>query len=213
MLSGSLIIRWVGRLLCLACFSLITTVQANTILVLGDSLSAGYGMSPDATWVALLDERLDQGNSGYTVINASISGETSRGGLERLPALLQSYEPAIVVLELGANDGLRGFQIPGITANLSEIVALSQRSGATVIILGIRLPPNFGSRYTEPFFEQYAMLAEEHELLYLPFMLEGVAQYRKLMQVDGLHPTAEAQPIILNNVWPLVQEALSQTSS
>jgi len=191
---------------------LVATVQANTLLVLGDSLSAGYGMPPEDTWVSLLEQRLNQTDTGHTVINASISGETSRGGLERLPALLREHQPDIVILELGANDGLRGFQIPGITRNLSNMIGLSQESGATVVLLGIRLPPNFGSRYTEPFFDQYATLAETHDVLYLPFMLEGVAQYRELMQEDGLHPTSEAQPIILDNVWPLVVEAVSQTS-
>ncbi|HET8902632.1 MAG TPA: arylesterase [Saccharospirillum sp.] len=218
MLFESLLsIQWLRhkatRLLALAAVSVLATVQANTLLVMGDSLSAGYGMPPEATWVTLMEQQLDQGDTDYDVINASISGETSRGGLERLPALLDQYEPDVVILELGANDGLRGFQIPQITRNLSEMIRMAQQSGATVILLGIRLPPNFGSRYTEPFFEQYASLADEHEVLYLPFMLEGVAQYRELMQEDGLHPTDEAQPIILDNVWPLVQEALGQTSS
>lgn len=218
MLFESLLsIQWLRhkatRLLALAAVSVLATVQANTLLVMGDSLSAGYGMPPEATWVTLLEQQLNQGDAGYSVINASISGETSRGGLERLPALLDQYEPDIMILELGANDGLRGFQIPQISRNLSEMIDMAQQSGATVILLGIRLPPNFGSRYTEPFFEQYATLADEHEVLYLPFMLEGVAQYRELMQEDGLHPTDEAQPIILDNVWPLVQEALGQTSS
>lgn len=218
MLFESLLsIQWLRhkatRLLALAVVSVLATVQANTVLVMGDSLSAGYGMPPEATWVTLLEQQLDQGDTDYNVINASISGETSRGGLERLPALLDQYEPDIMILELGANDGLRGFQIPQITRNLSEMINMAQQSGAAVILLGIRLPPNFGSRYTEPFFEQYATLADEHEVLYLPFMLEGVAQYRELMQEDGLHPTDEAQPIILNNVWPLVQEALGQSSS
>lgn len=201
------------RLLVVAAVSVLSGVQANTLLVMGDSLSAGYGMPPEATWVTLLEQQLDQGDTDYSVINASISGETSRGGLERLPGLLARYEPDIMILELGANDGLRGFQIPRISGNLSGMIDMAQQAGATVILLGIRLPPNFGSRYTEPFFEQYATLAEEHEVLYLPFMLEGVAQYRELMQEDGLHPTDEAQPIILDNVWPLVQQALGQTSS
>ncbi|MEX1213412.1 arylesterase [Saccharospirillum sp.] len=205
--------RQARRLFILAAVSLMATLQANTLLVMGDSLSAGYGMPLEATWVTLLEQQLDQGDTDFTVINASISGETSRGGLERLPALLDQYEPDIMILELGANDGLRGFQIPQISRNLSDMINLAQQSGAKVILLGIRLPPNFGSRYTEPFFEQYATLANQHEVLYLPFMLEGVAQYRELMQDDGLHPTDEAQPIILDNVWPLVREALGQTSS
>jgi acyl-CoA thioesterase-1 len=213
MLHGSLLRQWVSRLLLISGISLIATVQANTLLVMGDSLSAGYGMPPEATWVTLLERRLDQGDTDHTVINASISGETSRGGLERLPALLREHQPDVIILELGANDGLRGFQIPQITRNLGEMIELSQQSGATVVLLGIRLPPNFGSRYTEPFFEQYATLAEKYDVFYLPFMLEGVALYRELMQEDGLHPTSEAQPIILDNVWPLVQKALGQSSS
>jgi len=184
--------------------------QAQTLLVLGDSLSAGYGMSPEQTWVHLLDEKL---GDEHTVINASISGETSRGGLERLPGLLEEFTPSVVVLELGANDGLRGYPIQRTTDNLREMIERSRQAGANVILLGIRLPPNFGSRYTEPFFNQYAQLAEEYEVLYLPFLLEGVAQYQDLMQNDGLHPTAEAQPVIRDNVWPLVQKALGDSSS
>lgn len=186
------------------------TVQSQTLLVLGDSLSAGYGMAPEATWVHLLDQQLAD---DHTVINASISGETSRGGLERLPGLLEEYTPAVVLLELGANDGLRGYPINRTTDNLREMIELSREAGAQVILLGIRLPPNFGSRYTEPFFNQYASLAEEYGLLYLPFLLEGVAQFQDLMQSDGLHPTAAAQPVIRDNVWPLVQEALGDSSS
>ena len=184
--------------------------QAQTLLVLGDSLSAGYGMAPESTWVHLLDEKL---GDEHTVVNASISGETSRGGLERLPGLLEEFDPAVVVLELGANDGLRGYPIQRTTNNLREMIELSRQAGANVVLVGIRLPPNFGSRYTEPFFNQYAQLAEEYDVPYLPFLLEGVAQYQELMQGDGLHPTAEAQPVIRDNVWPLVQKALGDSSS
>lgn len=185
------------------------TVQAQTLLVLGDSLSAGYGMAPEASWVNLLDEKL---TDNHAVINASISGETSRGGLQRLPGLLEEFDPSVVMLELGANDGLRGYPIPNTTENLRQMIELSRQAGARVILLGIRLPPNFGSRYTDPFFKQYANLAEDYDLLYLPFLLEGVAQYQDLMQEDGLHPTAEAQPLIRDNVWPLVQKALGESS-
>ncbi|MCH8531274.1 MAG: arylesterase [Saccharospirillum sp.] len=191
---------------------LVSGLQANTLLVMGDSLSAGYGMSPEETWVALMEERLQDNDQDIQVVNASISGETSMGGLQRLPALLERHQPDIVLLELGANDGLRGFPIAGIQENLASMIEISHQANADVIILGIRIPPNFGSRYTEPFFNQFADLAEQYDLLYLPFLLDGVAEYHSLMQADGLHPKAEAQPIILENVWPLVEKALGQRS-
>ena len=144
----------------------------------------------------------------HQVINSSISGETSRGGLARLPELLAQHQPNIILLELGANDGLRGYPIAQIKQNLQRMVDLSKAADAQVILLGIRLPPNLGSRYTQPFFENYAALAKSNALLYLPFLLQGVAQYSDLMQEDGLHPTAAAQPIILDNVLPLVEQAL-----
>lgn len=187
--------------------------RAATLLVMGDSLSAGYGIDAQDGWVQLLAERLAQQDASHRVINASISGETSRGGLDRLPALLEEHQPALVLLELGANDGLRGYPVPRITSNLSRMIELSQRAGAQVILLGIQLPPNMGARYTEPFFDQYASLAEQYDLRYLPFLLEGVALTDALMQDDGLHPTAAAQPLVLDNVWPLVQSALSERSS
>lgn len=191
---------------------LVSGLRANTLLVMGDSLSAGYGMPPEETWVALMDERLQDYDQDTHVINASISGETSMGGLQRLPALLERHQPDIVLLELGANDGLRGFPVAGIQENLASMIELSHQANADVILLGIRIPPNFGSRYTEPFFNQYADLAEQYGLLYLPFLLDGVAEYQNLMQADGLHPRAEAQPTILENVWPLVEKALGQRS-
>lgn len=162
-------------------------------------------MNPEQSWVALLATEL--GDSA-TVINSSISGETSMGGLARLPGLLSEYKPDVVVLELGANDGLRGFPIPQITANLQAMIDLSQAQNAQVIILGIRIPPNYGNRYTEPFFQQFATLAKHNQLPYLPFLLDGVAEYSNLMQSDGLHPTAEAQTIILNNVKPLIEASI-----
>lgn len=197
-------------LTCLGIFSAPT--RAETLVVLGDSLSAGYGMPPEKTWVALLDERLNERGSSHTVINASISGDTARGGLERLPGLLREYQPDVLLLELGANDGLRGYPVARTREHLRQMIEMSREHGARVILLGIRLPPNLGSRYTEPFFNQYAELAEEYDLLYLPFLLEGVAQREQLMQSDGLHPTAAAQPLILENVWPLVRKALGDSS-
>lgn len=203
--------QWIQRSLLAALLMLVLLpARAATILVMGDSLSAGYGIDPRDGWVALLAERLGE---DHRVINASVSGETSRGGLDRLPALLDEHAPDLVLIELGANDGLRGYPVPRITTNLSRMIELSQRAGAEVILLGIQLPPNLGARYTEPFFQQYADLAEQFGLSYLPFLLEGVALNDALMQADGLHPTAEAQPLVLNNVWPLVNTALGNRSS
>lgn len=211
--TQSLLVSCVRRIaLFVTLLLLVSGLSAKTLLVMGDSLSAGYGMPPEATWVALMEERFQQNDHAITVVNASISGETSIGGLQRLPALLERHQPDIVLLELGANDGLRGFPVAGIQENLATMIDLSHQANADVVLLGIRLPPNFGSRYTEPFFNQFAELATQYDLLYLPFLLDGVAEYQNLMQADGLHPTAEAQPIILENVWPLVEKALGQRS-
>ncbi|TCS42057.1 acyl-CoA thioesterase-1 [Reinekea marinisedimentorum] len=180
--------------------------QAQTILVHGDSLSAGYGINPQESWVALLTQALQP---EHEVLNTSISGETTRGGLERLPVLLSSVKPDILILELGANDGLRGFPVTMMQQNLEAMVTMSQNMGASVIVVGTHLPPNFGKRYTEPFFKAFENVALASGSAYLPFLLEGVALEPSLMQSDGLHPTAEAQPIILQNVLPLVQQALT----
>jgi acyl-CoA thioesterase-1 len=179
--------------------------NANTILVHGDSLSAGYGMPPEQTWVQLLQDSLGE---TVTVINSSISGETSKGGLERLPGLLEVHQPSILILELGANDGLRGYPLPQLRANLVRMIEMAQAENTQVVVLGIRLPPNYGRRYTEPFFNLFNEVAADYDLPYLPFLLDGVAQFSDLMQADGLHPTAEAQPIILENVKPLVDSLL-----
>lgn len=161
-------------------------------------------MLPEQTWVALLDEQLPQTD----VINSSISGETSKGGLERLPALLETHRPDIVVIELGANDGLRGYPIAQMKLNLITMIEQAKQSGAQVMLIGIRLPPNFGRRYTEPFFNAFAEIADEQQLSYLPFLLEGVAGFDELMQADGLHPTEQAQQAILENVLPVITPLL-----
>jgi acyl-CoA thioesterase-1 len=178
-------------------------VQAKTVLVLGDSLSAGYGMSLQEAWPALLEKRLqkERESKDWNVINASISGETSEGGLRRLPMLLEEFDPDWLLLELGANDGLRGYPIPTISANLARMINMAQASEINVAILGIRIPPNYGARYSEPFFAQYAQLADRFNTQLVPFILEDVAIYPELMMADGLHPTVQAQPIVLNNVW------------
>lgn len=186
--------------LLLLSFSLYADEDAPVILVLGDSLSAGYGIDVNAGWVALLQQRLD-GNYPHRVINASVSGETAGGGLARLPALLQQHQPELVILELGGNDGLRGHPINIMQQQLKEIIEKAQAAEAKVLLLGMQIPPNYGQRYTQRFHQAYAQLAEEYELPYVPFFLEGVAVNAELMQRDGIHPTAQAQPQMLDNVW------------
>ncbi len=186
-----------------------TTLQANTILVFGDSLSAAYGIQPEEGWVALMERKLD--TERYTLINASVSGETTDGGLTRLPALLDRHNPRYLVLQLGANDALRGLPIQRIHQNLIELVTLAQEAEVQVLIIGIRIPPNYGPQYTESFFNLYAEVADQFDIIRVPFLLENVALDWNLMQSDGLHPNAEAQPIILDNIWPYVESLLHKT--
>ena len=178
------------------------------ILIFGDSLSAAYGIGEDEGWVTLLAERLAQEDSELEVVNGSVSGETTTGGRARLPSLLERYNPAFVLIELGGNDGLRGLPLSLMRENLTDMIQLSQTSGATVLIAGMQIPPNYGPRYTEPFFAQYAELAEEFDLYLIPFLIEGIPQQPELMQADGIHPKAEAQSMILDNFWPVLLEAL-----
>lgn len=180
---------------------------APAILVYGDSLSAAYGIPQSAGWVALLEERLKQRNVDYTVVNASISGETSAGGAARIGAALAQSKPAIVILELGANDGLRGLPVAEMKANLARIVRAAKRQGARVLVLGMRLPPNYGQDYTQAFHAAFGELAREERTALVPFVLEGVNK-RELFQPDNLHPDAEAQTIILENVWRRLQPML-----
>ena len=174
--------------------------NATCVLVLGDSISAGLGVAAGAGWVDLLRPALD----GCEVVNASISGETSEGGKARLPALLAAHKPRIVVLELGGNDGLRGFPLAVTRANLATMIATAREAGARVLLLGMRIPPNYGPRYTEGFHALYGELAEETGSALVPFLLEGIATDPALMQTDGVHPTGEAQPLILANVLPVL---------
>jgi acyl-CoA thioesterase I len=175
----------------------------SVILVWGDSLSASYRMEEQQGWVALLQEKLNtEGKHHWRVVNGSVSGETTAGGLARLPSMLSSTAPDIVILELGGNDGLRGLPVPTIRQNLAEMIELSQRSGAQVLLAGIQIPPNYGPRYTGPFYGQYTELAEQYGLELIPFLLAGIAENAALMQDDGIHPTSEAQPMIVENVWP-----------
>lgn len=189
------------RILLLLCMLLPGTVLAAPILVLGDSLSAGYGIDVNRGWVNLLQQRLEQRGYDYRVINASISGDTTSGGLSRLPPLLAQYQPALVLLELGANDGLRGTPLPIIQRNLQQLVRLSQQANARVLIIGNRLPPNYGPRYTDGFFKLFGEVAKAQNTALVPFLLDGVALDWNLMQKDGLHPTEAAQPQLLDTVW------------
>jgi acyl-CoA thioesterase-1 len=178
-----------------------TAIAAPTILVYGDSLSAAYGIPENAGWVALLGERLKQRKSNYTVVNASISGETSAGGAARIGAALAKTRPAIVIVELGANDGLRGLSIEQMKVNLTAIVQAAKRQGARVILVGMQLPPNYGAQYVNAFRAAFRDVARDERVPLVPFLLEGVPNEREMFQADNLHLEAEAQPILMENVW------------
>ncbi len=181
------------------------------ILVLGDSLSAAHDIPLESSWVTLLDDRLKSlPRPGPEVVNASISGETSAGGLARLPALLAAHRPSLVLIELGGNDGLRGLPPAQLSDNLDAMIALSREAGGKVLLLGIDLPPNYGRAYRERIARVYQELADRHQVPLLPFLLDGVALEPGLMQADGIHPTAEAQPRLLDNVWPLLEPMLDR---
>lgn len=182
----------------------------STILVLGDSLSAGYGVKVESTWVALLQTRLTAQGYGYRVVNASVSGETTGGARTRLPRALELHKPSIVVLELGGNDGLRGLPIKQVRANFESMIELSRNAGAQVVLVGMRMPPNYGAEYADAFHALYGELAQKYRLPLVDFFLDGVALDDNLMQADGIHPTAEAQPKLLNNLWPALAKVLKK---
>ncbi|MCZ6854071.1 MAG: arylesterase [Gammaproteobacteria bacterium] len=182
--------------------------QRSTVMILGDSISAAYGIQRETGWVALLNERLSALAAPISVINASVSGETTGGGLARLRQALDVHDPAIVVIELGGNDGLRGYPIARIRDNLNRIVALAKVDGRQVLLIGMQIPPNYGPRYTRAFTGMYAEIAEAHEIGLVPFFLEEVALTPELMQRDGIHPTADAQTILLDTVWPYLENLL-----
>ena len=175
-------------------------IAAPTILVYGDSLSSAYGIPQNSGWVALLGERLKQRKSNYTVANASISGETSAGGAARIGKTLAASKPAIVIVQLGANDGLRGLPVAQMKANLAAIVQAAKHEGARVVLVGMQLPPNYGVPYVNDFRAAYRDVARDERVAFVPFLLEGLDK-RELFQADNVHPTAEAQPILLENVW------------
>ena len=187
------------------------SAQAETpvILVFGDSISAGYGLTRvERGWVALLQARLAEQDYGYQVVNASVSGETTAGGLARLPRALLLHRPQIVILELGGNDGLRALPILQMRANLGRMVDLATASGAAVLLVGIRIPPNYGPEYTEGFRQCYIDLARDKKVSFVPFLLNDVAQLPNLMQADGIHPNESGQPTLLANVWPSLKPLL-----
>ena len=192
--------------------ALLSTAPAQAlggvILVLGDSLSSAYGLDVDDGWVHLLQERLQESQAGYRVVNASITGDTTKGGTTRLPRALDEHRPDIVVVELGGNDGLRGLPLSVTRANLERIIVDAQSAGARVLLLGMRLPPNYGPAYSNAFHAIYEELANQYQASRVPFLLEGVGGVDEMMQADGIHPRAAAQPVMLDNVWPHLKPLL-----
>ncbi|WP_421868879.1 arylesterase [Motiliproteus sp.] len=179
----------------------VTEPREPVLLILGDSISAGYGLEPGRGWTSLLEQRLSAEGSPLRVINASVSGDTTSGGLSRLPSLLQQYRPQVLVIELGGNDGLRGTPLKLIESNLHQLVALGQQSGAEVVLLGMRIPPNYGPRYSNGFYQLFSRVGEASGIAYLPFFLEGIGGVPELMQADGIHPNTQAQPKLLELAW------------
>jgi len=189
-----------------------SSVSASTnssVLVLGDSISAAHGIDTQSGWVSLLALKITQEKLPYQVINASISGDTTIGGLNRLESLLDKYQPAVVILELGGNDGLRGLSIKVIKTNLKKMIEMSQNYRSKVLLAGMKIPPNYGKRYTEAFNKIYQDLSESHKTELIPFLLEGIGDKSELMQSDGIHPTKKAQPLIMEFVWKKLQPLLN----
>ena len=182
-----------------------------TVLIFGDSLSAGFGIDVDQSWAALLQSRLESLGYEHRVVNASISGETTEGGATRIGPAVERFRPDLVILELGGNDGLRGFPPERLRGNLEKIVSTAKASGAAVVLLGIRIPLNYGPRYTEAFEGTFRDVAAEQDIPWIEFFMEGVAMNEALMQDDGIHPNAEAQPLLLDNAWPIIQESIEQS--
>ena len=194
-------------------FSSVSQAQSPVILVLGDSLSAAYGIDQESGWVSLLQQRLEQQGFPHQVVNASISGDTTFGGINRLPGALKRFKPSIVLIELGANDGLRGLGLDQTRGNISSMVDQVRQADGQAVLLGIMLPPNFGKAFTQRFLRIYHEVAEEKSVTLVPFLLEGVADRMEWMQSDGLHPNADGQPRILDNVWMVLEPLLSANTS
>ncbi|APC18274.1 arylesterase [Pseudomonas frederiksbergensis] len=192
----------------LALICMAQNAAAGTVLIVGDSISAAFGLDTRQGWVSLLEQRLKHEGFTDTVVNASISGDTSAGGQARLPALLVEHKPAVVILELGGNDGLRGLLPTQLQQNLASMIDNAKASGAKVLLLGMQLPPNYGVRYTEAFAKVYSDLADEKKIPWVPFFLQGVGGNPELMQADGIHPAVVAQGKLLENVWPTLKPLL-----
>jgi acyl-CoA thioesterase-1 len=203
-------LRSIGILLVTLWFSSTGTAatEQRTLLVMGDSLSAAYGLRADQGWVALLQKRLEQQGYEYRVVNASVSGETTSGGRARLPRALAQHRPYLVVLELGANDGLRGLPIARARENLEAMIDAINASGSKTLLIGIQIPPNYGPQYANAFSAIYPALAKARQLPLVPFLLDDIALDRSLMQDDGLHPNDKGQPRVLDNIWPQLQKIL-----
>ncbi len=184
------------------------SAQAKSIMILGDSISAAYGIDVGQGWVKLVQSKIESENRNYSIINESISGDTTAGGLARLDSALTTHKPNVVIVELGANDGLRGLSPALIKNNLAEIIHRSQKTGAKVLLFSMRIPPNYGKRYTEMFYAIYPQLSKELKIPYVPFILEDVALVKQLMQNDGLHPNEKAQPLITEKIWPHLKALL-----
>lgn len=197
---------WVGGALALMMWA--QGALAGTVLVVGDSISAALGLDTRVGWVSLLQKRLNEGGFEHRVVNASISGDTSAGGLSRLPKLLAQHSPSVVIIELGGNDGLRGQPPAQLQQNLASMARKSQEAGARVLILGMQLPPNYGRRYTQAFAQVFSDVASAQQLALVPFFLEGVGGVPGMMQADGIHPAAKAQQRLLDNVWPSLEPLL-----
>ena len=192
----------------LALMCMAQNAAAGTVPIVGDSISAGFGLDTRKGWVALLEQRLKQEGFDDKVVNASISGDTSAGGLARLPAALATHKPDVVVIELGGNDGLRGQPPAQLQQNLASMIQQSRDSGAKVLLLGMQIPPNYGKRYVEAFAKVFGDVAQKEKVPFVPFFLEGVGGHPELMQADGLHPAVAAQDKLLENVWPALKPLL-----
>ncbi|MDY3197518.1 MAG: arylesterase [Pseudomonadaceae bacterium] len=188
-------------------------VPAQNILLIGDSISAAFGLEIEQGWVSLLQKRLEEQDYPHRVVNASVSGETTAGGLARLPVLLEQVQPELVIIELGGNDGLRGLPAANMQQNLSAMVEQSRASGADVILLGMRIPPNYGPRYNDAFEQVFVDLSQSLDVPLVPFLLEGVGTVPELMLDDGIHPGAAAQPLLLDNAWPVIRQWLDGIDS
>lgn len=183
----------------------------NTILIMGDSLSAAYGVPSETAWVQLLRQRLEEnGLSHWQVVNASISGETTDGGARRLPELIEKHDPEVVIIELGGNDGLRGFPPEVTESNLASMIRDTRQSGAKALLVGMQIPPNYGPRYTQMFAQLYPTLSDRYNTGLVPFFLDGIYNHDNLMQEDGIHPTEQAQPMLLDKVWPVLEPMLEE---